>query len=78
MLNCLDVQPDAFLFEMQEVIWDEFEEDVSVSTIWGVLKDRGWNRKKCKKQAAEQSKLARDGWKVKLPGWHSRQLVFLG
>lgn len=30
---------------MQQVIWDEFEEDISVSTIWRMLKSRGWNRK---------------------------------
>lgn len=63
--------------KMQQVIWDEFEEDVSVPTIWRMLKSRDWNRKQCKKQAQEQSQLARNGWKVKLAGWHARQLLFL-
>lgn len=53
LFDYLKDQPDMCLQEMQEMLWDEFEE-VSLMTIWRTLKRYNWNCKFCKKRAVEQ------------------------
>lgn len=55
LFDYLKDQPDMYLQEMQEMLSDEFEEEVSLMTIWRTLKRHNWNCKFCKKRAVEQS-----------------------
>lgn len=38
LFDYLKDQSDTYLQEMQEMLWDEFEEKVSLMTIWRTLK----------------------------------------
>lgn len=46
LLFFLSQRPTAYLDEMKWFIWDEYEVDVSETTIWRALQKRKWTRKK--------------------------------
>lgn len=49
LLLFLSQRPTAYLDEMKWFIWDEYEIEVSESTIWRALQKRNWTRKKVHK-----------------------------
>lgn len=46
LLFFLSQRPTAYLDEMKWFIWDEYEIEVSETTIWRALQKRNWTRKK--------------------------------
>src|SRR5579871_6566773 len=53
--NFLDDQPTAYLDEMQQFLYDEYELEASIATISRTLKRAKWSRKAVRARAAERS-----------------------
>jgi transposase len=55
LVEFLRGRPHAYLDEMAEFLYDEFDVEVSTSTIWRELERMRWSRKLATKRAREQS-----------------------
>ena len=74
----LQQRPTAYLDELVFFLWDEFELDVSESTVYRALKRSRWSRKVQRKMAAQRNIALRTHWQVTvLPQYRADQLVFL-
>ena len=70
-------QPTAYLDEMQQFIYDEYELEVSINCIRRVLDRERWTRKATQDQALERSASLRQAWQGIQKTWDKDQLVFL-
>lgn len=57
LLFFLSQRPNAYLDEMRWFIWDEYDIEVSETTIWRALQKRNWTRKNVYKIAQCKTKL---------------------
>ena len=55
LLEFLEDDPTAYLDEMQQFLYDEYELEVSAATISHTLKQAKWSRKAVQARAAERS-----------------------
>jgi len=77
LLDFVEDEPTAYLDEMQQFLYDEYELEVSISTISRVLKNAKWSRKAVRARAAERSEPLRRAWQGTQKQYNSDQLVFL-
>lgn len=77
LLIYLDERPTAYLDEMRWFLFDSFNILVDESTISRALKRLCWNRKKCRRVAAQRNQDLCNYWMQRLAGWKAEQLVFL-
>ncbi|KAE9974455.1 hypothetical protein EG327_008750 [Venturia inaequalis] len=59
LLDFLGNQPDAYLVEMQQWLYETYDVKISLSSISGFLKRAGWIRKKLQSKAGERNELLR-------------------
>ena len=62
MLVFLEDDPTAYLDEMQQFLYDEYELETSIPTIWRILKKAKWSRKTVQARAAERSEPLQRAW----------------
>jgi hypothetical protein len=62
---------------MQDFLYNEFDLQVSISTIHYILEKASWSRKAVKAREAERSTLLRNAWIGIQKSWTADQLVFL-
>jgi hypothetical protein len=62
---------------MQTFLFDEFDAQVSITTICRALERARWSRKAVRAQAAERSTPLRNAWIGIQKSWMAEQLVFL-
>ena len=62
LLKFLEDDPTAYLDEMQQFLYDEYELEVSAATISRTLKEAKWSRKAVQARAAERSEPLRRAW----------------
>ncbi|KAI9763424.1 MAG: hypothetical protein M1839_006451, partial [Geoglossum umbratile] len=55
-------RPTAYLDEMQQFIYDEYELEVSISYIRYLLDYKKWSRKKMQNQVLEQNATLQNAW----------------
>ena len=77
LLEFLSERPTAYLNEMQDFLFDEFNVQASIDTIRRVLKAARWSRKAVSKRAAQQSAPLRNTWQGRQKQWLADQLIFL-
>ena len=77
LLDFLEDKPTAYITEMQDFLFDEFDILTSSSTIRRVLQAARWSRKAISKRAAERSGPLRTTWQGRQKEWFADQLVFL-
>lgn len=73
----LEENPTAYLDEVALAVWDVFEIDVSLATVWNVLRRRNWSRKKVRAFAAQRSDELRAQWRLDTAEWRLDQLCFV-
>jgi transposase len=77
-LEFLEDQPTAYLDEMQQFIYDEYDElEVSIGCIRYLLDRERWTRKATQDRALERSTPLREAWQGIQKAWDADQLVFL-
>jgi transposase len=62
LLDFLEDDPTAYLDEMQQFLYDEYELETSIATISRILKDTKWSRKSVQARAAKRSEPLRRTW----------------
>ena len=62
LLDFLEDDPTAYLDEMQQFLYDEYELETTIATISRTLKRAKWSRKSVQARAAKRSKLLRRAW----------------
>jgi hypothetical protein len=63
-MEFLSDQPTAYLDEMQQFIYDEYDElEVSIGCIHHILDRKRWSRKVTQNKALEQSATLRNAWR---------------
>jgi transposase len=62
---------------MQDFLYDEFDAQVSISTVHNILERNYWSRKAVRARAAERSTLLRNSWIGIQKSWTADQLIFL-
>jgi transposase len=77
LLDFLEDDPTAYLDEMQQFLYDEYELETSIATISRILKDAKWSRKSVQARAAERSEPLRRAWQGIQKQYDSDQLIFL-
>jgi len=77
LLEYLEDRPTAYLDEMQFFLFDEFEIECDLSTVYRALQRQRWSRKVVKARAAERSEILREQWRVTQRHYHADQLIFL-
>ena len=77
LLEFLEDDPTAYLDEMQQFLYDEYELEVSAATISRTLKEAKWSRKAVQARAAERSEPLRRAWQGIQKQYDSDQLIFL-
>ena len=76
-MEFIEDQPTAYLDEMQDFLYDEFDLQVSITTIHSTLERTRWSRKAVRARAAERSAPLRNAWIGIQKSWSADQLVFL-
>jgi hypothetical protein len=77
-LEFLEDQPTAYLDEMQQFIYDEYDElEVLIGCIRYLLDRVRWTRKATQDRALERSAPLRQAWQGIQKTWDEDQLVFL-
>ena len=77
LLDFLEDDPTAYLDEMQQFLYDEYELETSIATISRTLKRAKWSRKAVQARAAERSEPLRRAWQGIQKQYDSDQLIFL-
>ncbi|KAI7762675.1 hypothetical protein LZL87_014163 [Fusarium oxysporum] len=77
LLSNLADHPTTDRSEMVTFLRDEFEDDVSLSTISRSLKDARWTRKNCHPVAQQRNPKLRDLYLYKLSRYKSYQMIFI-
>jgi len=77
LLDFLEDDPTAYLDEMQQFLYDEYELETSIATISRILKNAKWSRKSVQARAAKRSEPLRRAWQGIQKQYDSDQLVFL-
>jgi transposase len=78
MMDFVEDRPTAYIDEMQQFLYDTFDElEVPLSSIKRLLKERGWSRKSVRARAQERSELLRAQWRGIAAAYDEDQLVFL-
>ena len=62
---------------MQDFLYDEFDVQVSITTVHSTLKRARWSRKAVKARAVERSTTLRNAWIGIQKSWTADQLIFL-
>jgi len=62
LLDFLEDDPTAYLDEMQQFLYDEYELETSIATISCILKNAKWSRKSVQARAAKRSEPLRRAW----------------
>jgi len=62
LLDFLEDDPTAYLDEMQQFLYDEYELETTIATISRTLKRAKWSRKSVQARAAERSEPLRRAW----------------
>jgi len=62
---------------MQDFLYDEFDVQVSITTVHSTLERARWSRKAVKARAAERSAPLRNAWIGIQKSWTADQLIFL-
>jgi hypothetical protein len=77
-MEFLSDRPTAYLDEMQQFIYDEYDGlEVSIACIRRLLDREQWSRKKTQNQALERNATLRNAWRGIQKTWSVDQLVFL-
>ncbi|KAH7490458.1 hypothetical protein FOMA001_g2258 [Fusarium oxysporum f. sp. matthiolae] len=77
LLDRLTEHPTTDRSEMVTFLRDEFEDEVSLSTISRLLKDAQWTRKNCHRVAQQRNPQLRDLYLYKLSKYKSYQMIFI-
>lgn len=77
LLDFLEDQPTAYLDELQDFLFDEFDLQVSTATVSRTLLRARWSRKAVRARAAERSHELRTLWIGRQANWSADQLLFL-
>ncbi|PTD03457.1 hypothetical protein FCULG_00012813 [Fusarium culmorum] len=77
LLENLAQYPTTDRTQMVTFLHDEFEDDVSLSTISRSLKDARWTRKNCHPVAQQRNPELRDLYLYKLSKYKSYQMIFI-
>jgi transposase len=77
LLDFLEDNPTAYLDEMRQFLYDEYELEASIATINRTLKRAKWSRKAVQARAAERSEPLRRAWQGIQKQYDSDQLIFL-
>jgi transposase len=77
LLDHLFTEPDLYLDEMVEFVWDQYEITVSMASVQRALKICNWTKKKNKRVARERDSELRDACMYELSEYRSFQLVFV-
>jgi transposase len=77
ILTYLEDQPTSYLDEIVQVVYDEFDIEVSVSLIYRLLEQKRWSRKVVQQKAAQQSQLLRSTWRGRQIQWVLEDLCFV-
>ena len=77
LLDFLENQSTTYLDEMQDFLYDEFDLQVSITTIHSTLERAHWSWKAVKAHAAERNAVLRNAWIGVQKSWRADQLVFL-
>jgi transposase len=77
VLSYLQDQPTAYLDEVCQVVFDEFEVEASEWTIYRILERNQWSRKITQQRAAQQSALLRATWRGRQLEWAIEDLCFV-
>ncbi|CZS75078.1 unnamed protein product [Fusarium graminearum] len=77
LLDRLAGHPTTDRSEMVTFLRDEFEDEVSLSTISRLLKDARWTRKNCHRVARQRNPELRDLYLYKLSKYKSYQMIFI-
>jgi transposase len=77
LFEFIEDRPTAYLDEMQDFLYDEFDLEVSIQTIHRILQKAHWSRKAVSARAAERSAPLRNAWIGIQKSWTADQLVFL-
>jgi transposase len=77
LLDRLAGHPTTDRSEMVTFLRDEFEDEVSLSTISRLLKDARWTRKNCHRVAQQRNPELRDLYLYKLSKYKSYQMIFI-
>jgi hypothetical protein len=77
-MEFLSDRPTAYLDEMQEFIYDEYDGlEVSIACIRRLLDREQWSWKKMQNQALERNAALQNTWRGIQKTWSADQLVFL-
>ncbi|RKL06525.1 hypothetical protein BFJ70_g16992 [Fusarium oxysporum] len=77
LLGNLADHPTTDRSEMVTFLHDEFEDEVSLSTISRLLKDARWTRKGCHRVAQQRNPQLRNLYLYKLSKYKSYQMIFI-
>ena len=70
-------KPGLYLHEMELFLLDEFDIRVPRSTISDALRQSGWSRKECRRQARERNADLRDDYMHLISEFQSFHLVYV-
>jgi transposase len=68
-------RPGAYLVEMKDFLYDEFDTQVSLATLWRELKRMRWSRKIASKRAKEQSEPLRRVYLARMAQHHTADQI---
>ena len=77
VLKFLDSRPTAYLNEVALALFDRFDVNVHLTTIWRCLKRQRWSRKTVKHTAAQRSAPLRASWISRAEKWPVDKLIFI-
>ncbi len=77
LLHRLTEQPDLYRSDMINFLREEYDVDVSLSTVTRLLQDVDWSRKISCRVGQQQNPILRDLYLYKLSDCQSHQMVFL-
>lgn len=68
-------RPHAYLEEMQDFLYDEFDIEASISTVWRALEKLQYTRKLATKRAREQSEPLRRVYRARMSHYKAEQVI---
>jgi transposase len=77
LLEFVAGRPDAYLDEMAEFLYDEFDVKVSLVTVWRALAEARWSRKMASKAARERNETLRRVFQARIQAYRSDQVICL-
>jgi transposase len=73
----LSDRPTAYLDEIQQALYDEFEVETSERSLHRLIEKRGWSRKATQLRATQQCEELRTAWRGRQSEWHIDDICFV-